>query len=364
MTRRVRLHARIATVLEELYGSNADGHAAELAYHFAQAETVTGTDKLVQYSLLAGELALAAYAYEEAVALFQRALEAKLGQTTSAVPVVVADEETAALLFGLARAQIATLARSMYREPHQNLRLCFDYYVEKGDVDAALAVSGYPIPRLAHIDMGRNTLLSDALALVPTNSLQAGLLLVEYGAALYHEANDYDGAQEAFGRALSIAEREQDRVLEMRVLTYSAEVDLWTLNWEDIPSKGRRAIDLARGLDDLTFQVYASYVTSRALAGMGNVQEAQRLAEVMLSPAENSRASTPLQDAHWSNGTLFRSVGNWQGARGFLEHDLDSLMDITRATSDLAVLNHQLGDLDQGRENIESVLENPPAGVT
>ncbi|MCH8282391.1 MAG: AAA family ATPase, partial [Chloroflexi bacterium] len=44
LTRRVRLHARIATVLEELYGTNADANAAELAYHFAQAETVTGTD--------------------------------------------------------------------------------------------------------------------------------------------------------------------------------------------------------------------------------------------------------------------------------------------------------------------------------
>ena len=37
-TRRVRLHARIAGALEELYGENAEAHAAELAHHFAEAE--------------------------------------------------------------------------------------------------------------------------------------------------------------------------------------------------------------------------------------------------------------------------------------------------------------------------------------
>ena len=35
LTRRVRLHARIAETLEELYGDSADVHAAELAHQFA-----------------------------------------------------------------------------------------------------------------------------------------------------------------------------------------------------------------------------------------------------------------------------------------------------------------------------------------
>jgi predicted ATPase len=59
LTRRVRLHGRIAEALEELYGSAAGAHAAELAHHFAQAESVLGPEKLARYSLLAGEQALA-----------------------------------------------------------------------------------------------------------------------------------------------------------------------------------------------------------------------------------------------------------------------------------------------------------------
>src|SRR5262249_13451150 len=41
-TRRVRLHALIAGVLEESYGEHAASHAAELAYHFAEAAPVLG----------------------------------------------------------------------------------------------------------------------------------------------------------------------------------------------------------------------------------------------------------------------------------------------------------------------------------
>ena len=64
-TRKVRLHARIAEALEELY--RGDAHAAELAYHYTEAEAMVGSEKLVRYSLLAGERALASYAHEEAL---------------------------------------------------------------------------------------------------------------------------------------------------------------------------------------------------------------------------------------------------------------------------------------------------------
>ncbi len=274
------------------------------------------------------------------------------------------DANTAALRFGLARAQVATLWRGM-PEPYRNLRLSFDYYVEAGDVDAALVVSEYPLPGAVHMDMGRVSLLSDALALVPPDSLHAGLLLAEYGSALYYEVGDYDGAQDAFGRALAIAEKERDQALEMRVLTNSIEVDLWTLNWEEVLPKGRRAIELARSLDDPMFQVTASYVTVRTLTVMGQSQEAQRLADSMLAPAESLRSLTPRLDALWSNGTLCRSAGNWQDARRFLEGVAFLRSgEGSRANSDLAVLNHQVGDSIQGNANISRLLENPPAGVT
>jgi hypothetical protein len=51
VSRRVRWHARIDEALEELYGVDVEAHAAELAYHFAEAVTVSGLEKLVRYSV-------------------------------------------------------------------------------------------------------------------------------------------------------------------------------------------------------------------------------------------------------------------------------------------------------------------------
>ncbi len=74
--RRVRLHARIAESLEEVYGANSEAHAAELAHHFRQAEPVLGPEDLVRYSLLAGERALAAIPWDNAILHYQRGLAA------------------------------------------------------------------------------------------------------------------------------------------------------------------------------------------------------------------------------------------------------------------------------------------------
>ena len=132
-TRRVRLHARISLALEEHYGDGAKIHAAELAHHFAEAEPVLSTEKLVRYSLAAGEQALAAYAWEEALCVFDRALAAKEEQ-----PV---DDDSAALLFGLGRSQAAMLDNQTRIEAYSNMKSAFDFYVDAGNVEQAVAIA-------------------------------------------------------------------------------------------------------------------------------------------------------------------------------------------------------------------------------
>ncbi len=62
------------------------------------------------------------------------------------------------------------------------------------------------------------------------------------------------------------------------------------------------------------------------------------------------------------NGTLCRSVGNWQDARAFLERGLSVRLSGPRLLSDLAVLDHQVGDLAQGKARVELMRENPGGG--
>ncbi len=122
LTRKVRLHARIAETLEQLYGEQAVAHAAELAHHFAEAEAILGTEKLVRYSLLAGERALEAYAWEEGLSHFQSGVKARENTSSAGTPALEIDTEMAELLYGLGRAQSASLGTSERREPPEMSR--------------------------------------------------------------------------------------------------------------------------------------------------------------------------------------------------------------------------------------------------
>jgi predicted ATPase/DNA-binding winged helix-turn-helix (wHTH) protein len=74
-TRRIRLHSRIAEVLEG--SSPADGlPLADLAYHFVQAASLNGYERAVDYATRAAREATQSLAHEEAAQFYEMALQA------------------------------------------------------------------------------------------------------------------------------------------------------------------------------------------------------------------------------------------------------------------------------------------------
>ena len=247
-TRKVRLHARIAEALELLYGDTVEAHAAELAHHFAEAQTVLGTDKLVHYSLLAGERALSGFAFEEALAHFERGLVSRGITLTGSQP--APDEEAAALLFGLGCAQLATVERHQLSEAVSCLRRAFDYYVEAGEVDRAVAVAQHPLPIATGMLPGVTQLVHRALDLVQRDSHDEGRLLSQYSWAVYFEENNFEAARDAYTRALAIAQGESDTELELRTLGNAATVNVLHCNYQESLEKSLRGLELARRVDN------------------------------------------------------------------------------------------------------------------
>ena len=320
LTRRVRLHARIAETLEEAYGDNAEVHAAELAHHFAEAEAVLGSDKLVRYSLLAGERAVAAYAWEEALIHFEKGLVAR-GITLSGTK-AAAEEETAALLFGLGRAQAATGERHQLGDAVTAMRRAFDFYVEAALVEQAVGIAEYPMYPLPGHGTGRTQLLSRALELVPPDSHAEGRLLSRYGLELGRVEGDYEGAQGAFSRALLIAQREGDAILEARTVAYSANVDFYHLRYQECLSNSLQAIELGRLTDDLFTQVSGRLDAARASRALGELGVAKEHAVSSLTLAEKLGDRVLLDLALRINETVWRLEGAFQTARGFSDRGL------------------------------------------
>ena len=346
---RVRLHARIGAGLEELYGDDAEAHAAELARHFGEARTSTGPVKLVNYSLLAGERALATYAYEDALAHFERGLAARdiaLAGTEAA-----SDEEAAALLFGLARAQSSTAERHQVVEAFNTLSRAFEYYAEAGNVAQAVAVAEFPV--------GPETgdLIDRALAMAAPDSNEAGRLLSRYGGVLGRTEGGYDGAQEAFSRALTIARREGDETLEMRTLAEAAGLAYIHLRHDESLQRSLSAIELARSMDYPRAEVSARFFAVGANYTQGILEEAGRHATEVLPVAEKLRDRYWLSRALWTNDGVYHLAGDWRTAREFNDRGLAISSQASAILCTRVLLEYEIGEFGHGEAYLNRLLE-------
>ena len=348
-SRRLRLHGRIGEALEEQYSGEIEAHAAQLAYHFAQAQAVLGTEKLVRYSLLAGEQALAAYASLDALEHFERALAGKEGQPM--------DAETADILFGVGRAQAATFDRPQRHEAVASLSRAFDYYAEAGDVPRAVAVAETPMFALAGEPTGSIQIISRALELVPPDSHEAGRLMARHGSLLGQEEGDYNAAQETFNRALTIAQSHGDVALEVRTLANTSQVYFHHGRIQETIEKGLLAIELASRIDDPRHEATARYYTSMALPCNGDLEGARRHATALLALAERLRDRQTLATAYYSNQYLCLLEGDWDSARDYIDRGLASLPTEPRLLFGRVLLEYEAGDFGQGRTYLDRFLE-------
>ena len=355
--RRVRLHARIGQALEGLYGPDAEGHAAELAHHFAEAEPVLGPDKLVRYSLLAGEQALASYAYEDALTHFERGLVGR--NVTLSGTDAATDEEAANLLFGLARAKSATLEIYQLGEAFASLSRAFEYYAEGGNVAQAVAAAEFPMGNPTGRIPGVGQLIARALTLVPADSHEAGRLLSRYGGFLGLAESDYEGAQQALGRAIAIAKRDGDVPLEVQSLAYATDVNGQHLHWQESVDHGLRAIELAADHENPFSEVLSRYWTALSLFSMGDLDAARPHALVLRDVAE-MRSATRHQ-VHLIFVpiiTLSCLEGDWRAGREYSDRGIEASPLNPQLLGPRVLLEYETGEFAQGDIYLERLLES------
>ena len=346
LTKRTRLHARIAEALEEAYGAEAEAHAAQLARHFVQAQTVLGTDKLVHYSLVAGQRALSARAYEEAEAHLQRGLTGKGVALTDTEP--AKDSEAAALLSCLGQAQIGTQSGFGGINALATLTRAFDYYISAGDVAQAVRIAAHHIPINTGIE-----LIQQAVELVPPDSHDAGKLLSRSITPL---RSKYDRVQNAVQGALEIARLHQDLELEMHALVSSACVDYSHCRFSQSLDHYMQVIQLAERVDQTFDESHARFDLSHVFAALGDLEEAARHAEAMLEVADRSGNLQWQTFAMETNQNLSRSRGDWQAVRDFAERGLMLTPTDHNILGCRALVEYELGDFEAGKTYLDQLL--------
>jgi DNA-binding CsgD family transcriptional regulator/tetratricopeptide (TPR) repeat protein len=289
-----------------------DDHAPELAYHYSEGGREF--DKVAHYDLIAGETALKAYAWEEALPHAESARKAAEALNDSALAA------RALHALGLAQHGLGATATAV-----ENLSNAFALYEQCGDFENAASVLLSPI--FPHIELAG--LYPRALEALDEDSLTHARLLSRFSNGVLRFEDPMQGL-ENLERALIVASRHGDASLEM-----------WTLERMGIVVQ----------------------------ALLGDVERGLRLLSEALEIANRTNDVIAQAECHRWVSILARRIGRsgqaWDSAEESLRlaEKAGSVPRICLAVAQLAELSADLGKFEQfGRYNAQIAELHQVAG--
>jgi len=194
LPRRQRLHAKIASAIERVYGATADGHISALAHHLYQAGATADPERTTDALVRAAELARASAAHEDALAHLDNAISLWEGESTARTADLV--ERRAFVLRSLGRLSEAIEAFGQAAASWTKLAA--------HDRAAVTVAEGAEI-RMWLMDMHTaDTDLTRALVELPAMSAGSRALLLYARSLMQGTAGDVDAARASLEEADSL----------------------------------------------------------------------------------------------------------------------------------------------------------------
>ena len=353
-----RLHARIAEALEELYADALDEHAAELATHFTEARTILGNKKLIRYSLMAGKRAADRSAYEEAIAINLRAIEATKEQ--------VIDDGIAELFYAGADQQ------HMSWEDHEAViktaTRVFDYYEKAGQVAGMARTAGK-----MRFFAGSHSGLADSdfseycrrtLELYDKEPLDDPKTLCLLSELQLFLTGNYKKAERMIERALPIAEEQGDETLRWKILRTWAQLEQKTGRSYSSARHYELAAKLpAKSIDQYSkWAFYAELVSVDMMTGNPDGAERHSVLEAKAADILNHPRIKAAVFEHRQE--IARKKGNWQTARKCFERGMRIVKQRggpstvkCQLIAGAALTEYEVGELELGKVYTERLLE-------
>ena len=281
-TERVNLHANAASVLEGIYGQDADSHLAELAYHFFEAAPSGHAKKAVDYARLAGSRATASLAYEEAARLHGMALTAlelqpSLDETLRVeILLDLGDAQTRAAEDERARATFLRAAGIAKRtgEASQLARAAFGY-------------GGIFVFHRAGADREMVPLLQDALMMLGGADDQLRVRLLSRLACALRDRSDRETSAALSSEAVKMARELGDPATLCYALEGRVAAIMWPENPEERLDLARELIELAEQNNEIERAVSGRLFEVVALCDLGLIAETRARVDALARGAEN-----------------------------------------------------------------------------
>jgi tetratricopeptide (TPR) repeat protein len=262
LPRRNRIHLRIGETLAKLHASDLEAHAAEIAAHFMQAGAAD-TARTIDLLMLAGNRAIEAAAFDEALRYFEDAL--------SLEPEDLATK--ADLLYGVGLAQRAV---QRLDEGVDTWRRALELYEELGDVSREVTVIVDIANQLAWAGRWEETveLAMRGLHLIGEGMTEErGRLLCLTGIAM-GGAGLYDSGMQLSDEALGIAEALDDDVLRSLALATKTIVYWGFCKFDEAIAAAERAEPMLEGTAEVWSLVNLIGFKVWSLGTLGRIEEA------------------------------------------------------------------------------------------
>ena len=277
LPRRQRLHMRVAEAMERLYADAIEERATAMAHHLSAAGTAADKVKAVYYLSLAGDRALKASAFEDALRLYNDALSLHPADDKRGRAELV--EKLGFVLRSHGRQEEALTNWGEALELYEQL----DDTEAVGSLCAEMAVS---LAAAARLEEAQETVIRGISSLGNSVSVARCRLLAMAGTALSLKPDAvYSDADHLLSQALDIAEELGDeRVLGFILLRKALFQRSFWQSAEGVET-GVRATELLRRTGHLFDAAFALAFTQGALMRVGRFDEA-----VALGPEAKSLA--------------------------------------------------------------------------
>jgi class 3 adenylate cyclase/tetratricopeptide (TPR) repeat protein len=264
--RRRRLHLRVAEAMERVYARALEEHAADLAHHLDQAGATADPRKTVHYLMLAGERAMAAAAFEEALRHYESALSLQLTD----------DQRVRAHL--LYKRGLALRSLGRWEEAFVDWDEALAAYDEMGDAEAVGRICYEMSAQFiwaARPEKAMETARRGLMTLGERASVDRCRLLARAGLTL-SGAGYYTAADGMLTQAMAIAEQLDDQRLLGTALVGKAFNHCFHMEMPDAVDSGLRAAELLRPIGDvweLTRALWGTQVALTLLCRFDDVTE-------------------------------------------------------------------------------------------
>ncbi len=358
LTRRRRLHARVADALERHYAASADQQAATIAHHLLEAGSSGDTGRAFHHLIAAGRFAMGSAAFEEAVRHYGRA---------AAIENVGEPTERAALLFELG---MAHRSAGRWGTAIDAWRQSVEAYEALGDavgVGRVCAAASYNLAWVARFEEGVEMSRRGLAALGDrVNADRVGLL----GMAAYPLAytGDHQAAHAMADEALALAKQLGDGTLLGHALFAKAMVCHAFMEQHQVIDSGRQAIELFRAAGDLWSLASVSGFVVQATRPVGRFDDVRALNEEFGQLAERSGNYGAMGQHRRARGLVdFFSSGDLQVLQALARSDLESFEStgmpwIAGSWSWLGLVEFLRGNWDEALPLFEKAVKLEPPG--